>query len=155
MSGELESKSAKLLLNGICPDCKSNNFYKGPSGPGAQNVECAGCGSRFNISMFDARRIDHRDDDKKREVEEAKLKPITIDNIHKEVIEYRSKLSFGTIGIHQLCNGYIKVIRVSKDWNALTCRCCNLRKLFPAHIDLNAFDMEMFWERLTYYFENN
>lgn len=40
------------LARGICPDCASDRFYLGPRGGAARNIECAGCGSRFNVTMF-------------------------------------------------------------------------------------------------------
>jgi hypothetical protein len=32
-----------------CPDCGCDGFLEGPSGGLSQNVECAGCGARFNM----------------------------------------------------------------------------------------------------------
>ncbi len=34
-----------------CPDCGSKEFYEGPSGGLATNVQCAGCNHRFNFAM--------------------------------------------------------------------------------------------------------
>jgi hypothetical protein len=38
--------------NESCPDCGGFTFRPGPRGGIAQNVECAGCGSRFNITRW-------------------------------------------------------------------------------------------------------
>lgn len=35
-----------------CPDCNGFIFRPGPRGGASQNVECVGCGSRFNITRF-------------------------------------------------------------------------------------------------------
>lgn len=35
-----------------CPDCGFYVFRPGPKAGIAQNIECAGCGSRFNIAYF-------------------------------------------------------------------------------------------------------
>ncbi len=40
---------SKKLATGICPDCGSKDFLEGPSATLAVNVQCAKCGSRFNI----------------------------------------------------------------------------------------------------------
>jgi len=37
---------------GHCPDCGHDQFYMGPEGPGCQNMECAECGTRWNVPMF-------------------------------------------------------------------------------------------------------
>jgi hypothetical protein len=34
-----------------CPDCGSTKFFEGPSGGGSQNIQCAGCGHRFNLAF--------------------------------------------------------------------------------------------------------
>lgn len=39
------------MLRG-CPDCKANNFFEGPSAGVCVNVECAKCGSRFNVEIM-------------------------------------------------------------------------------------------------------
>lgn len=35
-----------------CPDCGSPAFYAGPRGGMSQNFVCAGCGARFNLSIW-------------------------------------------------------------------------------------------------------
>jgi hypothetical protein len=35
-----------------CPDCGGFLFRPGPRGGAAQNMECVGCGSRFNIVIL-------------------------------------------------------------------------------------------------------
>jgi len=43
-----------------CPDCGSDKFFEGPCGGIAQNVECAGCGHKFNLmGPFGVDRISH------------------------------------------------------------------------------------------------
>lgn len=39
----------KCLNRGVCPDCKGDSFLKGPEGGCSVNIECAECGSRFNV----------------------------------------------------------------------------------------------------------
>ncbi len=36
------------LAHGKCPHCGEKDLRLGPSGPGAQNILCAACGSKFN-----------------------------------------------------------------------------------------------------------
>ncbi len=50
---EINSDLLKGLFekHNCCPDCGSDSFYEGPSGGGAQNVSCAGCGHRFNLGL--------------------------------------------------------------------------------------------------------
>jgi hypothetical protein len=43
-----------------CPDCGGFIFRPGPRAGLAQNIECAGCGSRFNITRWDARMTPER-----------------------------------------------------------------------------------------------
>ena len=35
-----------------CPDCTGFIFRAGPRGGLAQNIECVGCGSRFNVAYW-------------------------------------------------------------------------------------------------------
>lgn len=46
--------------SGDCPDCGGFIFRPGPRGGVARNVECVGCGSRFNITRWDPRMTDGR-----------------------------------------------------------------------------------------------
>jgi hypothetical protein len=39
--------------NENCPDCVGFIFRLGPRGGLSQNIECAGCGSRFNVTRWD------------------------------------------------------------------------------------------------------
>jgi hypothetical protein len=39
------------LSQGHCPACDGNRFQPGPKGGAAQNVECVGCGRRFNVTI--------------------------------------------------------------------------------------------------------
>lgn len=43
-----------------CPDCGGFIFRPGPRGGVSQNVECVGCGSRFNVARWDAAMTDGR-----------------------------------------------------------------------------------------------
>lgn len=36
----------------VCPDCGHDEFHYGPRGAGSQNVECAGCETRWNANSF-------------------------------------------------------------------------------------------------------
>jgi hypothetical protein len=36
-----------------CPDCGGFIFRPGPRGGMSQNIECVGCGARFNITRWD------------------------------------------------------------------------------------------------------
>jgi hypothetical protein len=38
-----------------CPHCRAREFYRGPAGGLAVNVECTGCGARFNLSIHQGR----------------------------------------------------------------------------------------------------
>ena len=47
-----DEKILKHLLEfQTCPDCGSKKFYEGPSGGMSVNLQCAGCGHKFNNSM--------------------------------------------------------------------------------------------------------
>lgn len=39
------------LAQGHCPACDGARFQPGPRGGAAQNVECASCGLRFNVTI--------------------------------------------------------------------------------------------------------
>lgn len=43
-----------------CPDCGGFIFRPGPSGGVCQNIECVGCGARFNVSRWDRELTDGR-----------------------------------------------------------------------------------------------
>jgi hypothetical protein len=36
----------------ICLDCKGFIFRRGPRGGLSENIECVGCGSRFNVARW-------------------------------------------------------------------------------------------------------
>lgn len=40
----------RLLKHGHCPDCRSKDFFEGPSGGLCTNIKCAGCGKWFNVA---------------------------------------------------------------------------------------------------------
>ena len=44
-----------------CPDCGGFIFRPGPRGGISQNIECVGCGSRFNVARWDKHLTDGRD----------------------------------------------------------------------------------------------
>jgi hypothetical protein len=37
---------------GACPDCRGFLFRPGPRGGISQNIECVGCGNRFNVARW-------------------------------------------------------------------------------------------------------
>lgn len=43
-----------------CPDCGGFIFRPGPRGGISQNIECVGCGSRFNVARWDKTLTDGR-----------------------------------------------------------------------------------------------
>lgn len=43
-----------------CPDCDGFIFRPGPRGGLARNIECVGCGSRFNVARWDPHMTDRR-----------------------------------------------------------------------------------------------
>lgn len=45
--------------NEHCPDCGGFIFRPGPCAGVCQNIECVGCGSRFNVARWD-RAMTHR-----------------------------------------------------------------------------------------------
>lgn len=49
MTKELTNEESLALEEHKCPDCGGKKFLEGPHGGVCVNVECAGCGSRFNI----------------------------------------------------------------------------------------------------------
>lgn len=142
-----------MIKKGICPDCKCEEFLAGPEGPGTQNIECAGCGSRFNVSDFGVSRIGHRDKGKEEKDAIAKLGLLIVDHETGEAIRSVSDCGGDCLGVHELCHGYVNMHRISPTWNALWCRGCGLRKIFPATIDLDVYDRKTIWEHLIAYFE--
>jgi hypothetical protein len=40
------------LVDHICPDCGRFDFLRGPAGGLSVNIECAACGSRFNVARI-------------------------------------------------------------------------------------------------------
>jgi len=49
MSAEMHS----LYERRECPNCKCKDFFMGPHGGMAQNIECVGCGNIYNVGPFD------------------------------------------------------------------------------------------------------
>jgi hypothetical protein len=48
----LNDRERAAIKNSQCPDCGSKEFIQGPSGGMTVNVECAGCGSKFNVGSI-------------------------------------------------------------------------------------------------------
>ena len=47
-----------VVKKNTCPDCKvKGQWLGGPCGGLAQNIKCANCGSRFNVTFFCADRV--------------------------------------------------------------------------------------------------
>ena len=47
-----DDKVKELFLEyNACPDCGSEQFMEGPTGGGAVNVKCRGCGHWFNLGL--------------------------------------------------------------------------------------------------------
>jgi uncharacterized Zn finger protein (UPF0148 family) len=46
--------------NESCPDCGCFIFRPGPRGGISQNIECAQCGSRFNVTRWDHNTTDRK-----------------------------------------------------------------------------------------------
>lgn len=40
----------ETIDRGHCPDCNHRGFVLGPRGGNGQNIECGGCGNRFNVA---------------------------------------------------------------------------------------------------------
>jgi hypothetical protein len=45
----LEPDQVERMSDGYCPDCGHKGFVLGPRGAAAINIECGGCGARFNV----------------------------------------------------------------------------------------------------------
>lgn len=45
------------LASQRCPDCGAGGFLRGPAGGMNVNIECAGCGSRFNVAHVEGELI--------------------------------------------------------------------------------------------------
>lgn len=80
------------------------------------------------------------------------MENIVVDKETGETISYRDDVSANCLGVHEICNGFVNMNQVSKHFNALNCRNCGMRKLFPATIDLTVFDRERIWWELSEYF---
>jgi hypothetical protein len=48
----IDSKILPALAEGRCPDCGGFIFRPGPRGGLSQNIECVGCGGRFNVAHW-------------------------------------------------------------------------------------------------------
>jgi DNA-directed RNA polymerase subunit RPC12/RpoP len=46
-----DDEQLNSLYAGRCPDCGAREFWPGPRGGAAMNVECVKCGSRFNVTL--------------------------------------------------------------------------------------------------------
>jgi hypothetical protein len=46
---EIDDIEAQLLDLGVCPDCGTKRFWEGPHGGMNVNIQCSGCGSKFNV----------------------------------------------------------------------------------------------------------
>jgi hypothetical protein len=62
---DITGEELHWLSRGLCPACEGDRFQPGPRGGAAQNVECIGCGLRFNVtivrgSLLFAQEIGHR-----------------------------------------------------------------------------------------------
>jgi len=109
--GKEETRLWKLISKDICPDCGPTKFLAGPQGGGCQNIKCENCGSKFNVDpMFHmVDRIGNKEEDKRQENLETTLEPIEIDRIHGETVKYSTNLSRDTLGIHQICRGFVDI----------------------------------------------
>jgi transcription elongation factor Elf1 len=47
----LSKPEVERINAGYCPDCGHRGFVLGPRGGMSTNIECGGCGSRFNIAQ--------------------------------------------------------------------------------------------------------
>jgi ribosomal protein S27E len=47
----LDGHAIARLRAGYCPDCGHRGFILGPRGGASTNIECGGCGNRFNIAQ--------------------------------------------------------------------------------------------------------
>jgi hypothetical protein len=47
------------VKSNVCPDCREEGFYEGPSGGASQNIICANhaCQARFNVTPFGIDRV--------------------------------------------------------------------------------------------------
>lgn len=52
MTDWLSDYAVHRMGDGYCPDCGHRRFVLGPCGGAATNVECGGCGSRFNVMQL-------------------------------------------------------------------------------------------------------
>lgn len=82
------------------------------------------------------------------------MKNIVVDKETGEAIKTHDNVSSDCLGVHVICHGFVYMIQVSEQFNALNCRKCGLRKLFPATIDLTVFDRERIWWELSEYFSS-
>ncbi len=46
----LDMGQVRRINEGHCPDCGHRGFVLGPHGGSGQNIECGGCGNRFNVA---------------------------------------------------------------------------------------------------------
>jgi transcription elongation factor Elf1 len=46
----LDEQITRTIDQGTCPDCGHRGFILGPRGGSAVNIECGGCGARFNVT---------------------------------------------------------------------------------------------------------
>lgn len=46
----LSRAELEVMTKGHCPDCNHRGFVLGPRGGASINIECGGCGNRFNVA---------------------------------------------------------------------------------------------------------
>jgi len=46
----LTAQECATVTDGYCPDCGHRGFVLGPQGGLSINIECGGCGSRYNVA---------------------------------------------------------------------------------------------------------
>lgn len=51
MTQWLDDATLARMSDGYCPDCGHRGFILGPRGGSAINIECGGCGARFNVAQ--------------------------------------------------------------------------------------------------------
>lgn len=50
LNKSLDAMQVAKMNEGHCPDCNHRGFVLGPRGGNGQNIECGGCGNRFNVA---------------------------------------------------------------------------------------------------------
>lgn len=115
---DLTAKEFEQIIDNTCPDCSvKGEFLAGLRGGTNQNITCAKCHMRFNVSSVFGERIGKE--------ERLRLDPISL---MEGTMSWRKDDSFEYL-IHS-CGGSLELHKIDHEISALLCRSCGMRQVF-------------------------